>query len=46
MTSASEGTCDIGMASRDLTDEEKQNLTPHRNRSGRHRSHRQSEQRH
>lgn len=28
MTSASEGTCDIGMASRDLTDEEKQNLTP------------------
>ena len=37
MTSASEGTCDIGMASRDLTDEEKQNL---------HCSHRQSEQRH
>ena len=28
MTSASEGTCDIGMASRDLTDEEKQTLTP------------------
>ena len=27
-TTASEGTCDIGMASRDLTDEEKQNLTP------------------
>ena len=37
MTGAMEGTYDIGMASRELKDSEKEALTPHENRNGRYR---------